>query len=77
MKMLLNDGWQMEFDGHTYSCDVPCSMYETLIREKAIPDPYQGENEWISTPLSDRDAVVAKLAGSENVTASHPANASR
>ncbi len=60
MKMLLNDGWQMEFDGHTYSCDVPCSMYETLIREKAIPDPYQGENEWISTPLSDRDAVFER-----------------
>ena len=54
-RMLLRDHWIMRDGDREYGCSVPCSAYDTLIRAGAIPDPYQGENEWISTPVSDRD----------------------
>ena len=54
-KMLLNKDWIMRDGDQAYACAVPCSAYDTLIRAKAIPDPYLRENEWISTPVSDRD----------------------
>ncbi|MBO4836587.1 MAG: glycoside hydrolase family 2 protein, partial [Clostridia bacterium] len=38
----------------------PCSMYDTLIRAGAVPDPYTGENEWIMTPLSDEDTEFSR-----------------
>ena len=74
--MLLNDNWLMwetgRPEGPKYPCRVPCSMYDTLLGAGAIPDPYKGENEWISTPLSDRDctlethfALPADIAGEE------------
>ena len=55
LKTLLNDSWLMRDGDRTYPCAVPCSAYDTLIRASAIPDPYYRENEWISTPVSDRD----------------------
>ena len=55
LKTLLNDSWLMRDRDRTYPCAVPCSAYDTLIRASAIPDPYYRENEWISTPVSDRD----------------------
>ena len=55
MKHLLNSSWTMIDGEKRYSCAVPCSVYDTLIKSNAIPDPYVGENEWISTPVSDRD----------------------
>ena len=54
-RMLLRDHWIMRDGDREYGCSVPCSAYDALIRAGAIPDPYQGENEWISTPVSDRD----------------------
>ena len=58
LKILLNDGWLMLDGDRAYACAVPCSAYDTLIRASAIPDPYYRENEWISTPVSDRDFTV-------------------
>ncbi|MBP3238238.1 MAG: glycoside hydrolase family 2 protein [Lachnospiraceae bacterium] len=40
-----------------YDCIVPCSVYKTLIDNKAIEDPFYGENERISTPVCDRDFI--------------------
>ena len=53
----LNEHWTMIDGSRRYHCTVPCSLYETLIRAGEIPDPYIGENEWISTGVSDRDAA--------------------
>ena len=57
MRIFLNDNWKMKKDGseNTYICDVPCSVYKTLISEKVIPDPYYRENEYISTSVCDYD----------------------
>ena len=57
MRIFLNDNWKMKKDGseNTYICDVPCSVYKTLISEKDIPDPYYRENEYISTSVCDYD----------------------
>ena len=60
MRMNLNDGWRMTYGGKDYACDVPCSMYDTLARAGAIPDPYAGENEWAATPLSDGDTTFTR-----------------
>ena len=44
------------YDGEmSYECQVPCSVYKTLIENNVIEDPYYGENELISTPICDRD----------------------
>ncbi len=53
--MLLNDQWIMTDGKDRYPCEVPCSAYQVLLREGAIPDPYWRENEWVSTPVSERD----------------------
>ncbi|MBQ3278229.1 MAG: glycoside hydrolase family 2 protein [Clostridia bacterium] len=58
--MLLNDSWTM-IDGESrYACSVPCSAMQVLLREGVIPDPYYRENEWISTPVSERDFTFEK-----------------
>ena len=53
--MLLNDSWTMLDGDSRYPCSVPCSAMQVLYREGVIPDPYYRENEWISTPVSERD----------------------
>ena len=58
--MLLNDSWTMIDGDHRYSCSVPCSAMQVLLREGVIPDPYYRENEWISTPVSERDFTFEK-----------------
>jgi beta-mannosidase len=62
MKINLNDGWLMSKStgGTVYNCNVPCSVYKTLIDEKAIPDPYYRENEYISTQICDDDYTFEK-----------------
>ena len=45
--MKLNDGWTMIIGEKRYPCAVPCSMYDTLYKAGAIPDPYFGENEYV------------------------------
>jgi len=56
----MNNGWVMSFDGKEYGCSVPCSMYKVLLENKAIPDPYYRENEYISTDLSRKDVTFTK-----------------
>ncbi len=58
--MKLNDGWTMIIGEKRYPCAVPCSMYDTLYKAGAIPDPYFGENEYALTSLSGRDIVLEK-----------------
>ncbi len=62
MNILLNQGWTMRraTGGEAYACDVPCSMYKTLLQYGAIPDPFYRENEVISTALCDDDYTFAK-----------------
>ena len=56
----LNNEWTMTDGEKQYACSVPCSAYDTLVKNGAIPDPYWRENEWISTAVSDRDFVFEK-----------------
>ena len=58
--MLLNDSWTMMDGESRYACSVPCSAMQVLLREGVIPDPYYRENEWISTPVSERDFTFEK-----------------
>ena len=60
MNINMNNGWVMSFDGKEYGCSVPCSMYKVLLENKAIPDPYYRENEYISTDLSRKDVTFTK-----------------
>ena len=60
MTINMNEGWVMSFDGKEYGCSVPCSMYKVLLENKAIPDPYYRENEYISTDLSRKDVTFTK-----------------
>ena len=59
--MLLNDRWEMLDGGERYPCEIPCSAYQVLLREGVIPDPYRRENEWISTPVSERDFTFRRV----------------
>ncbi len=62
MHMLLNDNWIMRKTGTaiTYPCEVPCSVYKTLLAEQVIDDPYYRENEYISTQICDDDYEFEK-----------------
>ncbi|HBI52801.1 MAG TPA: glycoside hydrolase family 2, partial [Ruminococcaceae bacterium] len=60
MNINMNNGWVMSFDGKEYGCSVPCSMYKVLLENKAMPDPYYRENEYISTDLSRKDVTFTK-----------------
>ncbi|MBR1585175.1 MAG: hypothetical protein IJ662_06525 [Clostridia bacterium] len=60
MIVSLNDAWVMRDGEKSYPCAVPCSAYHTLLQAGAIPDPYWGENECISTAVSDRDFSFEK-----------------
>ncbi len=62
MQLLLNDNWTMKKSGTdtTYPCQVPCSVYKTLLEEHVIDDPYYRENEYISTPICDDDYEFEK-----------------
>jgi hypothetical protein len=53
--MQLNDRWTLVRENANLPCQVPFSVYDTLVKAGEIPDPYDRENEWISTPVSDRD----------------------
>ncbi|MBQ9252534.1 MAG: glycoside hydrolase family 2 protein [Clostridia bacterium] len=59
-EMKLNEQWTMIDGEKRHACDIPCSVYDTLIRAGEIPDPYVGENEWISTGVCDRDFTFEK-----------------
>lgn len=55
-------GWKMKKSGgnEKYSCNVPCSVYKTLIENNVIPDPYYRENEYISTAVCEDDYEFEK-----------------
>lgn len=53
MNIDLNKNWVLKSGPKSYSCDVPCSVYKTLIEKNVIPDPYYRENEYISTEICD------------------------
>ena len=55
MEISLNPRWTMIDGEMRYPCQVPCSVYDTLIQAGAIPDPYVGENEWDATAVCDRE----------------------
>ena len=38
-----------------YPCQVPCSVYDTLIKAGVIADPYTGENQWDAIAVCERD----------------------
>lgn len=62
MNISLNNNWTMNRYGDKtkYSCNVPCSVYKTLIEKNVIPDPYYRENEYISTQVCDDDYEFKK-----------------
>ena len=72
MNMLLNGGWTMLDGEKRYACQVPCSAYDTLLKNQAIEDPYWGENEWISTSVSDRDFTFENTFSLPEAFASAP-----
>lgn len=63
----LNKDWIMHYkksgdnqEEISLNCNVPCSLYKTLLENKVIPDPYYRENEYISTRLCDSDCEFEK-----------------
>ncbi len=60
MLIRLNRDWTLYYGSRKYPCSVPCSLYDTLIAAGEIPDPYVGENEWETTPLSDTEILLEK-----------------
>lgn len=50
--------WIMTYEGYPeLSCEVPCSLYSTLLDYKLIDDPYYGLNEHRYTALSEKDCA--------------------
>ena len=57
MKISLNNDWKMKKEGDSvsYVCDLPCSVYKTLIQSSVMENPYYRENELKSTCICDDD----------------------
>lgn len=54
--MLLNKNWKLIFQNRTLPCKTfPVSMYQTLIANGKIDDPYYGENQYAAKELSRED----------------------
>lgn len=48
--------WNMTYEGYPeLACEVPCSLYSTLLDYDLIEDPYYGLNEHKYTKLSEQD----------------------
>ena len=62
MIVSLNKNWSMNLEGENekLECNVPCSVYKTLLEHNKIPDPYYRENEYISTQICDDDYTFSK-----------------
>lgn len=56
MKQSLNGTWHLfgsaENLSYDINADVPGSVYYSLLKENLIPNPYYGENEYITTDIS-------------------------
>lgn len=54
--MLLNKNWKMLYNGEVLPCKgFPVSMYQTLLSNGKIDDPYYGENQYDAAELSRMD----------------------
>ncbi len=55
MKIKINGNWLMnkEGDSRKLACNVPCSVYKTLLEYDKIENPYLRENEYVSTEICD------------------------
>lgn len=64
IKSSLNNDWIMKKansnENISYMCDVPCSVYKTLIDCKAIENPFYRENEEAATEISEEDYCFSK-----------------
>ncbi|MBP3633190.1 MAG: glycoside hydrolase family 2 protein [Oscillospiraceae bacterium] len=50
--------WIMTYEGYPdLSCQVPCSLYSTLLEHGLMEDPYYGLNEHKYTGLSEKDCT--------------------
>jgi len=64
-RIVLNDGWQMHKYGDTenYACNVPCSVYHTLMTHGVIEDPYYRDNADAALAVSDDDYCFTTTFG--------------
>ncbi|NLZ46592.1 MAG: glycoside hydrolase family 2 protein [Clostridiales bacterium] len=62
MKLNLNSDWKMQKSGDriSYLCNVPCSVYKTLVECGVIENPYYRENELWATNISNDDFEFKK-----------------
>ena len=61
MEILLNEKWTLLDGRKQYSCQVPCSVYDTLINAGVLPDPYAGENQRDAAQVCERDFTFEKV----------------
>ncbi|MCD7742090.1 MAG: glycoside hydrolase family 2 protein [Ruminococcus sp.] len=55
-RISLNKNWTLTTERFgSLECEVPCSLYSTLLTHGKIENPYYRENEYISTSLCDDD----------------------
>ena len=60
MEISLHEQWTLTDGEKNYPCQVPCSVYDTLVTSGALPDPYAGENQWDATAVSEREFSFGK-----------------
>ena len=60
MKVSLDENWVMLDGEKRYPCQVPCSVYDTLVQAGTLENPYVGENQWEATSVCDRDYTFEK-----------------
>lgn len=54
----LNENWILQSDtAEGIRTNIPCSVYDCLIRAGKLPDPYFGENQYAAYELSDGNYV--------------------
>ena len=60
-KIELNDNWYMEYKGEMLGAgSVPFSMYDTLLKNRKMDDPYYGENEKKALEYARKDYTFVK-----------------
>ncbi|MGL6218956.1 MAG: glycosyl hydrolase 2 galactose-binding domain-containing protein, partial [Lacrimispora sphenoides] len=54
-KILLNQGWRLDYEGETLNTQIPFSLYYDLLNHKRIDDPFYRDNATLLTSLSEKD----------------------
>ncbi len=54
-KLLLNQGWRLDYEGETLNSQIPFSLYYDLLNHKRIDDPFYRDNATLLTSLSEKD----------------------